>query len=159
MGSTLRSVRSTSHPTSICKLTFPSLYANPNLNFIAIINPSSGPGEDGWWPNADYVREIQRLKSYSNLQIVGYVRSTYCKRPIDEVFKDIKKYADRSKQNKKLQIQGVFVDETTNLYTPDVKQYLDSVDNMVWTNQGIGGKRLVSRISPRCRRFVLMFFR
>jgi hypothetical protein len=90
------------------------------------------------------MREIPRLNSYWNVQIVGYVRSTYCKRPIDEVLGDIQTYADRSYENETLQVQGIFVDETVNLYTPEAKQYLDSVDNVQWTNEGIGGKRLVS---------------
>ncbi|KAL5117886.1 hypothetical protein ACEQ8H_004204 [Pleosporales sp. CAS-2024a] len=122
---------------------YKALDAYPSLNFTAIINPQSGPGDANWWPNADYMRELPKLNTYWNVQIVGYVRSTYCQRPINQVFQDIQAYANRSYDNETLQIQGVFVDETVNQYTPTVKTYLDSIDNMGWKNEGIGGERLM----------------
>lgn len=126
------------------RLTTSSLEANPNLSFIVIINPSNGPGEAGWWPNVDYIREIARLGSYPNVRIVGYVHSTYCSRPIEGVLQDIQTYADRSLEDGKCQVQGIFVDETPNLYTPKTKQYLDTVNTVAWKSAHIGGERLVS---------------
>jgi hypothetical protein len=126
------------------RLTIPSIEANPNLSFIVIINPSNGPGEAGWWPNVDYIREIARLGSYANVRIVGYVHSTYCNRPIEGVLQDIRTYADRSLEDEKFQVQGVFVDETPNLYTLKTKQYLDTLNSVAWKSAHMGGERLVS---------------
>jgi hypothetical protein len=122
-----------------------SISAFPNLNFLVIVNPNSGPGVAPWWPNEDYVREIPRLNACDNVQVVGYVRATYCQRSIDDVFQDIKTYADRPKQEcfSGLEVQGIFVDETVNLYSPKAKQYLERIDVEVKANDGIGGERIV----------------
>ncbi|KAH8724894.1 Spherulation-specific family 4 [Phaeosphaeriaceae sp. PMI808] len=123
---------------------YAAITAHPNLQFLIIINPNSGPGNAPWWPNADYVREIPRLNAYPNVQLVGYVRATYCKRSINDVLQDVRTYATRPKDNSnaKLEIQGIFVDETVNLYSPHSKQYLDDIDRTVKTDTGIGGNKI-----------------
>jgi hypothetical protein len=111
---------------------------------LVIINPNSGPGTAPWWPNEDYVREIPRLNTYENVQVVGYVRATYCERPIEHVFDEIKAYADRCRDEPTgLGVQGIFLDETTNLFSPEVKQYLDQIDDKVKRINGIGGDKIV----------------
>ncbi|KAH7395272.1 Spherulation-specific family 4-domain-containing protein [Phaeosphaeria sp. MPI-PUGE-AT-0046c] len=116
---------------------------NPSLQFLVIVNPNSGPGAAPWWPNEDYVREVPQLSRYSNVQIVGYVRATYCQRGIANVFDDIETYAKRAKsETGGLQLQGIFVDETANVYSPVVKQYLDQIDQKVKMVGGVGGNRL-----------------
>jgi hypothetical protein len=119
--------------------------AHSDLRFILIINPNSGPGAAPWWPNADYVRELRRLSAYANVQMVGYVRATYCQRPIDDVFEDIETYAAWRNSNvcPGLGVDGIFIDETVNLYSPQAKQYLDSIDDRIVATDGIGGFRLV----------------
>lgn len=112
---------------------------------MVIINPNSGPGAAPWWPNEDYVREISRLNRYRNVQIVGYVRATYCQRGINDVFDDIETYAKRVDSGPGgLQVEGIFVDETTNVYSSQAKEYLDQIDSKVKLVGGIGGSRLVS---------------
>jgi hypothetical protein len=126
-------------------MTMPSISAYPELNFVVIINPNSGPGAAPWWPNEDYVREIPRLNSCANVQIVGYVRATYCKRAWDHVFEDIQAYANlpTDDNNSALEMQGIFVDETPNLYSPHTKEYLEDIDKSVKAVKGIGAPRLV----------------
>jgi hypothetical protein len=113
---------------------------------LIIVNPNSGPGVAPWWPNKDYIREIPLLNAYANVKIVGYVRATYCKRHIEDVFEDIKTYAEWPKNEHliELKVQGVFVDETVNLYSPQVKQYLREIDDAVKMSKGISGDRIVS---------------
>ena len=127
-------------------LTYRSLSTNPKLKFLIIINPNSGPGAAPWWPNEDYVREIPRLNAFANVTIVGYVRATYCERPLSEVFEDIDAYATRFREDKSggLGVQGIFLDETVNLYSKKAKQYLDEIDLKVKTTDGITVDRLVS---------------
>lgn len=127
-------------------LTQFSISAHPDLEFFIIINPNSGPGDAPWWPNEDYVREIPRLNACPNVVTLGYVRATYCKRPLEDVFEDIDTYAVRAEDVAfpGLGLQGVFVDETVNLYSEDAKKYLDQVDQKVKKSQGIAGRKLVS---------------
>lgn len=62
------------------------------------------------------------------------------------MFEDIDTYAVRAEDVAfpGLGLQGVFVDETVNLYSEDAKKYLDQVDQKVKKSQGIAGRKLVS---------------
>lgn len=133
-------------------LTCISVTAYPNLEFFVIVNPSSGPGAAPWWPNEDYVREIPRLNAHSNVTTVGYVRSTYCRRPWEDVVRDIESYAARSPHNAHsgLEMHGIFVDETVNLFNEEAKLYLDGLDGKVKETNGLYGNRVV-------RHLVLLF--
>ena len=94
---------------------------------------------------------MPRLNAQPNVTIVGYVRATYCKRSLDDVFEDIETYAERSLESglKGLEVQGIFVDETVNLHSEEAKRYLDQIDRKVKETMGIGGDRLVS-VGPAC---------
>ena len=122
-----------------------SLSKYPSLKVIVIINPHSGPGIAPWWPNEDYTQEIPRLNAYSNVTLLGYVRATYCRRQLSDVIDDIETYAARSTGDASvgLGVQGIFVDETVNLYTKEKKHYLDNIDARVRGMDGIGGNRMV----------------
>lgn len=130
-----------------------SISAHPDLEFLVIVNPNSGPGAPPWWPNEDYVREIPRLNASRNVTTVGYVRTTYCRRPVEDVVQDIEVYAKRNNVFAGLQVHGIFVDETVNLYSKEAKHYLDRIDHTVKGSAGIHGNRIVlpstvSRLIP-----------
>jgi hypothetical protein len=110
------------------------------------VNPSNGPGSAPWWPNADYVREIPKLNAYPNVTTLGYIGTTYGKKPIAEVFEDISKYSTWSgdAQHAGLGVDGIFFDETVNLYTKNDAEYLDCLTKSVKETEGILGNRLVS---------------
>ncbi|KAF2027694.1 hypothetical protein EK21DRAFT_102390 [Setomelanomma holmii] len=115
----------------------------PELNFLVIVNPDSGPGAAPWWQtNQDYPDAISDLKSYSKVQTVGYVRATYCNRPIDDVLQDIDTYASREVNGEQDVFQGIFLDETVNVFSPDVKAYLDRVDDKIKGTNGISDNRI-----------------
>jgi hypothetical protein len=61
------------------------------------------------------------------------------------VFEDIQTYAIRPEDDSisALEMQGIFVDETPNLYSPRTKQYLDDIDKSVKAIKGFGVPRLV----------------
>lgn len=122
-----------------------SIAANPTLNFVVIVNPNSGPGAPPWWPNADYVREIPKLNAQPNVQTVGYVRTAYCERSIEKVFEDIETYANWSKDSTSagLSVEGIFFDETQNVYSEEVKAFLDAITQRVRNTSGILGDKLV----------------
>ena len=115
-----------------------------NLDFIIIINPNSGPGSAPWWPNIDYIREIPKLNAYPNVQVIGYVRTTWCKRPLEDVFTDIDTWSKRS-ITQECVIHGIFFDETPNLYDVEVKDYLDAITRHVKGKDEIHRDKLVSQ--------------
>lgn len=86
---------------------------------------------------------------------IGYVRATYCQRPVEDIFEDIETYAKRSNdaEHGGLGVQGVFLDETTNLYTEETKQYLDAIDQKAKGTGGIIGHRFVSQFQM-CEKYV-----
>ncbi len=53
---------------------------------LAIINPNSGPGTSS---NADYVKQVREAKAHG-LKVIGYVHTSYGKRPFAEVKAEIK---------------------------------------------------------------------
>ncbi|KAF2182336.1 hypothetical protein K469DRAFT_586460 [Zopfia rhizophila CBS 207.26] len=116
--------------------------ANPTLHFTIIVNPNSGPGYAPWWPNSDYLRELPKLNAAPNVRTVGYVRTGRAQRDIAEVRQDIAAYAGRSSEPG-LGVEGVFFDETPNLYSEEVKTYLDQITQDVKDSTGILGDRTV----------------
>ncbi|KAF2688139.1 hypothetical protein K458DRAFT_440834 [Lentithecium fluviatile CBS 122367] len=122
-----------------------SIAENPTLNFIVIINPNSGPGSPPWWPNADYVREIRKLNAYANVKTVGYIGTTYCQKPIEDVYAEISKYAEWSSDRRYpgLGVTGIFFDETPNLHTEAGQTYLESITQRVKETKGVLEDRMV----------------
>ncbi|KAF2788862.1 hypothetical protein K505DRAFT_285346 [Melanomma pulvis-pyrius CBS 109.77] len=118
---------------------------HPTLEFIVILNPNSGPGAPPWWPNADYVREIPKLNAQHNVQTLGYVATNYCQRPMADVLGDVATYAGWSKsfETSGLGVQGIFFDETPNLFSEQVKIYLDTITKLVKDSHGLLGNRTV----------------
>ncbi|ORY16990.1 Spherulation-specific family 4 [Clohesyomyces aquaticus] len=129
----------------VAQYIFVTDLTRPDLEFVVIVNPNSGPGSHPWWPNADYVREIPRLNAYANVRTIGYVRTGYCKRPIEDVYQDIATYAGWSKNEASpgLWVDGIFFDETTNVYSAKAKAYLDGITEYVKQSEGIRGDKTV----------------
>jgi hypothetical protein len=119
------------------------------LDFIIVLNPNSGPGAPPWWPNADYIREIPKLNAQPNVQTLGYVATTYCKRPISEVVSDIASYANwvADPQLLGLWVNGIFFDETPNVFSEAAQGYLETITSAVKAQSGIMGAKLVSPAS------------
>ncbi|KAJ4301503.1 hypothetical protein N0V90_003595 [Kalmusia sp. IMI 367209] len=122
-----------------------SIVSNPTLDFIVIINPHNGPGSEPWWPNIDYVREIPRFNAQPNVRIVGYVHTIYCKRPVEQLFADIDRYASWSRDDSLpgLSLGGIFFDETPDVFSEESKEYLDVITQKVKETDGLVGERLV----------------
>jgi hypothetical protein len=70
----------------------------------------------------------------------------YCERPLADVSADVNAYAARSSAHG-LGMQGIFLDETVNTYSPEVKRYLAGIDTTVKRTDGLGGNRTVRRQS------------
>jgi len=80
----------------------------PQLNFTIIINPNSGPGNASG-PGIDYQNELTYLAAYSNVNTVGYVRTNYGNRNINDVKADVDVYDSWVPG---IRPKGIFFDET-----------------------------------------------
>ena len=76
--------------------------ASNRAPITAIVNPANGPGEK---PDDSYTKIVERAE-HTNTRLIGYVSSSYAKRPLTEVKQDIDKWI-----NYYPKIQGIFIDE------------------------------------------------
>jgi hypothetical protein len=117
---------------------------HPDVNFTVVINPGSGPGPDPL-PDANYTREIPKLASYENVRLLGYVATTYAKRNISLVRKDIETYAawPANSSNPDLAVRGIFFDETPQQYDEEALVYLQELTDVVKNTPGLGPDHFV----------------
>lgn len=73
----------------------------PQVPIRAILNPNSGVGES---IDVNYSRAIKQLQA-ADVTVLGYVATTYGKRPIHEVFNEISTWVEW------YQPEGIFLDE------------------------------------------------
>jgi hypothetical protein len=111
---------------------------------MVIINPHNGPGLPDM-PDEEYTREIALLNNYTNVTTIGYVRVDYCKRPLQEALDDVTKYGGWASHydQTKLGVEGIFVDESPNLYAQEHVEYLDSLTAHIKNVTGLLGDRIV----------------
>jgi hypothetical protein len=122
-----------------------SIDNNPDLHFLVVINPNSGPGEPPA-PDASYSRELPLFNARDNVTTVGYVRMEYCKRSVEHVFEDVAIYSGWSKNHESngIYVEGIFLDEAPNEYSHEVEKYLKVVSENIKAAPGILGQKLVS---------------
>ncbi|KAL2784026.1 Spherulation-specific family 4 [Aspergillus keveii] len=71
---------------------YDALAAYPEVDFYVIVNPNSGPG-DSSPPAFEYITGVSTLNSYANAHTIGYVRTNWADRDIDDVKQDIDVYS------------------------------------------------------------------
>lgn len=79
--------------------------AADKARITAIVNPATGPGKQA---DPNYVDVIGRAQK-AGVQLIGYVTSSYAKRPIADIQADVDQWLKLYPQ-----IEGVFVDEQTS---------------------------------------------
>lgn len=65
-----------------------AITAYPNLKFTVIINPNSGPSNF----DVTYQAAVANLRTFGNVELIGYVRTGYASRSMDEVESDVATY-------------------------------------------------------------------
>lgn len=116
-----------------------------------VINPGNGPGPDSL-PDGNYTREIPKLTAYPNVRLLGYVYTSYGKRNVSAVRKDIQTYADwpTNSSNPNLAVRGIFFDETPQQYDAQTLTYLQGLTDFVKDLKDLGPDQFVSfAILPR----------
>ncbi|QDS78007.1 hypothetical protein FKW77_002509 [Venturia effusa] len=119
----------------------------PGLNFTIIVNPSNGPGANSY-PHNDYISEIEKLNTFSNVRTLGYVHTSYAQRDVQSVLEDVTVYSGWAKRRldastSGFAVQGIFVDEVPSVYSPEVAEYLKTVNRAIKNSPGILGEKLV----------------
>ena len=129
-----RHVRKTDHSASIT--------AHSSQKFTLVINPHSGPG-NSQFPSIEYITQIQNLTQYPNVQMVGYVRTGYATRDIEDVLSDISKYSGWDTISKEgvnstaLAMHGIFFDEAPHAYTPETADYMSRINQEAKDSVGV----------------------
>lgn len=96
--------------------------AYPNVPFIAVINPNSGPGASS---DSNYVTGIKNLQA-AGIEVLGYVYTSYSSRSTSSVEADVNTY------NSWYHVNGIFFDEMSNVagyetYYSTVSSYAQSL--------------------------------
>ncbi len=79
---------------------------NPNIEIIAIVNPSNGHFRE---ENSEYTNGIQALVE-ADIRVVGYVYTKYGNRATQDVIDDIEAWSSLYKEDG---VSGIFFDETS----------------------------------------------
>ncbi|KAL1412240.1 hypothetical protein Q8F55_003251 [Vanrija albida] len=96
--------------------------ANPSAQFVAIVNPGSGPGPEAL-PDTSYQSAIASLLTVPNIIVVGYVHCSYGARDPATVNADIDRYAGWERASHGvLRTQGIFIDEAP--WDPSLRGHL-----------------------------------
>jgi len=128
------------------------ILAHPNVTFLVIVNPNSGPGGKPLPAGQDYQREVPKLNAHANVITVGYVRVGWGNTPFDVVVDEIDTFANWNTIDPALGLHGIYLDETPNHYTPGRAQHLDSLKAHIKASEGFRGDRLVSEPPSRHKR-------
>lgn len=139
---TLITTRSDCHTYASIAHPACSISQNSDVNFTIIINVDSGPGEAAT-PNSDYTSAIVKLNEAPNVETVGYVRTNYTDRDINDVLRDIETYSGWSQSNSSLAMSGIFFDETPNDYSLRKQRYLGTANKAVKNSVGIQQPKMV----------------
>ncbi|KAK3045987.1 hypothetical protein LTR09_012486 [Extremus antarcticus] len=113
-----------------------------DVNFTVIINPLSGPGNSAT-PGNEYPSAIRRLNSAPNVQTVGYVRTGYTDRNINDVVDDVATYSGWSKVDSGLSVSGIFFDETPHDFSRRKQQFLITANEAVKNATGLREPKLI----------------
>ncbi|KAK4986363.1 hypothetical protein LTR50_005341 [Elasticomyces elasticus] len=115
---------------------FNSVTANPTVHFQVIVNPASGPGTTPY-PDSNYVSNVAQLNSYTNVDTLGYVHTSYGTRSQAQVKADILTYQGWSGYaGADIHMDGIFFDEAPS--SASLVPYMQSVSTYAKTTMTRG---------------------
>ncbi|BCS28305.1 spherulation-specific family 4 protein [Aspergillus puulaauensis] len=121
---------------------YTAISSHPDLDFVIVVNPQSGPGSSTL-PDEAYQAAIRQLNTYPNAQKVGYVRTNYAERNVSEVLDDIARYSDWQSNAADLAMAGIFFDEAPHQFSDATRDYLNRINSGVKDATGLQGERTV----------------
>ncbi|KAJ1327001.1 Spherulation-specific family 4 [Microdochium nivale] len=108
-----------------------SLASHPSVTATLIINVANGPGPATIGP--DWISGGASLASLPNVNLIGYVHSTLCSRPLADVQADVLAWSKWPQQG--VNLRGIFVDETINNGT--CVDYMRSLTSYIRNTAGL----------------------
>lgn len=136
-------------PASLWDPLISAISSYPSLNFQVVINIDSGPGATQY-PNSDYTPAIAELNSYSNVETLCYVHSSYTTLPLSAVENNITLctgWADYTEAD--IHMDGIFFDESPQDYTSATGPYMSSAASFA---RNAGADTLMFNIGTDCIR-------
>ncbi|TVY58976.1 Spherulin-4 [Lachnellula cervina] len=101
-----------------------SLTAHPNTQFDVVINPDSGPElvSPGNSALSDYVAAVSKLRTYPNVNIFGYVHTSYGDASLQPaLLSNISRYATWNTYTPaNISLDGIFFDEAPSAYDTSI---------------------------------------
>jgi Spherulation-specific family 4 len=146
------------------RLTTNRVIKYPSQQFLVVINPHSGPSSTTF-PSFEYTAQIQNLTQFPNVRPVGYVRTGYASRNVEEVLRDVSLYSgwittDRAGVNATaVAMHGIFFDEAPHEYSDENAEYMSRINTAVKDAAGILSPKTVrspetahhaSHLTARC---------
>ena len=107
---------------------FNTIEAYPAAQWQVVVNPNSGPGTTGYPTDSNFISGIAKLNSYSNVNTVGYVATTYGKKDISAVNAETDVYASWAGYSAaNIAIGGIYFDEVSSEETSSIYSYYQTV--------------------------------
>ena len=112
---------------------FSAISAYPSVQWQIVINPNSGPGAAGSYPDSNYIYGVSQLNSYSNVLLEGYVDTAFTSRNINNVKTDINTYANWANcpsstcGTSNISMAGIFFDDVTTVSNTTTRNYMKTV--------------------------------
>lgn len=114
-----------------------------NVAFTVIINPDNGPDTGSTTPDPSYMVGLQKLSSYPNIQVLGYVHQSYGARSYADVMADVTTWSIWGNSNMYGNaISGIFFDEGPS-DTGDDQKYAQKINTATKAMSGFGGTPFV----------------
>lgn len=115
---------------------YDAIAAHPRTQYLVVVNPGNGPGP-GSLPDANYCREIPKLRSQPNVAVYGYVHVQWAQRDLETVLHDVEIYQAWPNHDATMAVDGIFVDETPTAADAPTVAFLGSLTSLVhriWPN-------------------------
>ncbi|KAK0737796.1 spherulin 4-like cell surface protein [Schizothecium vesticola] len=124
---------------STWKPAYDAFLSRPDITFVVIVNPASGPGNTSL-PDPQYRAAIAELRHYPNVQVLGYVRTDYARRALANARRDVAVYAAWPAA---MSIEGIFLDEAPHVWDEGAVGFMQALGADIRAAEGIRGGRTI----------------
>ncbi|GAB7343678.1 hypothetical protein MBLNU457_1665t1 [Dothideomycetes sp. NU457] len=121
------------HTTSAWTSLTQTIATHPEVSYLIIINPSSGPGSDTY-PDSNSIAAIAQLNSFPNVNLIGYIDTRDTSTALQTIFSNIDKYANwASYEQSDIALRGIFFDDMSSSDNATVYEYMTAASNYAYS--------------------------
>ena len=107
---------------------FNTIEGYPGAQWQVVVNPNSGPGTTGYPSDSNFISGIAKLNSYSNVNTVGYVDTSYGNKDVSAVNAETDVYASwAGYPGANIAIGGIYFDDVSSEETSSIYSYYQTV--------------------------------